>query len=384
MITAKDAIDRTTAAILRGLQLDAGSNDSLLHKIAGKTLLLTGAGGFLGRWIVRTIAAFNASSPARCKVIAIDSQAAAGDAIVGELRENCDFIYSDLSIPLGISERIDFAIHAAGIASPYWYKRNPMETIGAAVDGSRYVIKLLRDPQNEGARYLFCSSSEVYQTPDEDHVPTREDYVGAIPTMSDRSAYDVSKALGETIAYVNHERYGINTGVVRIFNSFGPGIAEYDHRILPRIASAIKGHRPIRVFVPRDGSQPSRTYCPVANTVQGILRALILGSPGEVYNIGAASPEITVQDLVQKCWSMLDRESPDQDKADFQQGYEVRFETVDPPTVYNKEPQRRCPHIGKAVRDLGYDPIVGLDEGLRMFLAWALETYTGEVVPDVR
>lgn len=354
------------AGILSGLASPTPTADGMypseaIKRLAGKTLLLTGAAGFLGQWIVRTIAALNRSG-LDCRLIAVDAVSTGGDFLRPFLQRPEDFVYHDLSTPITLGDRIDFAVHAAGIASPYWYKKHPLETISAAVDGSRHVLKLLTEPQNKGARYLFFSSSEVYADPQPGAVPTGEHYVGAIPTMSDRSCYDVSKALGETFAYVYSLRYGVNTGVVRIHNSFGPGMREGDHRILPRIASAMKGGRPVDVYR-SPGVEPTRTYCPVANTVAGCLRALVLGKPGEVYNIGAPGPELSVHDLCRRIEQVTGREVP------------VRF--TDPPPVYLSEPRRRCPDVRKAERELGYRLEVDLDEGLRQFFAWADSTYTG-------
>ena len=336
--------------------------------LADKTVLLTGSGGFLGRYIVYVIDHLNATRllTRPCSLIGLDAITANQPARDALQRPECAFfINHDLKLDIGLETRIDFAIHAAGIASPHWYQQYPLETIDVAVGGSRKVLEIAK---RDGARYLFLSSSEVYQTATE--VPTPESYVGAIPTTTARSSYDVSKAMGETLAYVYWQKFGLHTNTVRIFNSFGPGLRETDHRILPRLASAIKAGHPLCIFTPKalprldpEAFLPTRTYCYAANTVLGLFLALLRGRAWEVYNIGVDTPEINVAELCRRAARVLARSVP--------------YELIESPAVYSTEPMRRCPNIAKASTQLGYEPIVDINEGLRCFFDWALRTYTG-------
>jgi UDP-glucuronate decarboxylase len=324
----------------------------------GKKILCTGTSGFLGKWVVRTISMLNKEildNP--CKLIAVDlnrpdieERLEIGDD------ENISFISHNLSNRFeGFLEgNLDYVIHMAGIASPYHYKLRPLETIDVALEGSRGMLDIAK---KYNARYLFCSSSEVYQTADIN--PTPETYIGAIPSNTSRSCYDVSKLMGETLAHVYADQFSLNTGVVRIFNSMGPGLDERDHRILPRIASAIIRKKKLTVF--KNHTLPSRTYCPVANTVAGIFLALINGKCNEIYNIGLDTPELTVVELIEKIENILN--------------LKIDWELVAAPDVYIDEPLRRCPDISKAKLEIGYNPIVQLDEGLKIFFEWAFLNY---------
>ena len=333
-----------------------------LDAFSDKKLLLTGAGGFLGRWVLRTIDALNDAysqiGVKPCSVMALDSVATEAEAME-EIRhfDFVDFVHHDLRKGFACGEKFDYVMHLAGIASPHWYQKFPLETIDVAVNGSRLMLEKAKE---DGAKYLFTSSSEVYATPPPESIPTPEHYIGAVDSLGPRSCYDISKLMGETLAYTYARQFDVDATVVRIFNSFGAGMKEADHRILPRIASAMKSGKELRVF-DRGENPPTRTYCPVANTVAGVLLALVHGKLGP-YNIGADKPEISVADLVRRVAG----------------GSAPRVIHVESPAVYASEPQRRCPDITRARTELGYEPRVKLDDGLRRFFAWALDVYTGE------
>jgi UDP-glucuronate decarboxylase len=327
------------------------------QKLNGKRLLWTGTGGFLGNWVLRVLEYLNLSilqDP--CEVIAVDVALPKP-----ELRERYEkagirFHAHDLTEPLWkIEEHLDFVVHMAGIASPHHYKSRPLDTIDIAINGTRSTIEIAR---NHGARFLFFSSSEIYQTAKT--IPTPETYIGSIASDNDRSCYDVSKLMGETITHVYGSTYELDVGIIRVFNSFGPGLSANDYRILPKIASALYTNTELNVFA--GNSHPTRTYCPSANTAAGIFLSLLNGKKSEVYNIGIDGPEITVIELIDKIENELQCKIP--------------FKLNEPTEVYKHEPMRRCADISKAKKELGYHPIVSLEEGIRDFFNWAEVFYT--------
>ncbi|TAL42398.1 MAG: NAD-dependent epimerase/dehydratase family protein [Salinibacterium sp.] len=357
-------------------------------KLDGARVLVTGARGFFGRYVVETLLQLNredAGLRAPISIVAADSYAVGNEEPrVEEWRNEphlttykCDLTHAGGLLFGG--RKFTHIWHLAGIASPYWYKKLPEETIAVSVDGTRTLLRYARE---HGARFMFTSSSEVYQTADV--VPTPETYVGAIPSCSERSCYDVSKLMAETLCYVEGQKHDTHVSVVRIFNSFGPGMAEVDRRILPRIASAMKGKKKMKVFAPglrtwtEQGKSldelpwlPKRTYTPVANTLLGFLKVAIDGGRMGVqnapegtgiYNVGLDVDEISVPQLIAKCVAAA--------------GHEVEYSFIDPPDHYQTEPKRRCPDVTK-LRELGWSPCMGLDEGLRSFFGWAMQTYVG-------
>jgi UDP-glucuronate decarboxylase len=327
-------------------------------KLNGKTILWTGTDGFLGQWVTRLVKYLNSHIlDKQCRLLAYDMRLPDKQILDYFAGSGVIFRSHDLTTKLWpIGEQIDYVVHMAGIASPYHYKRRPLETIDVAIEGVRSTLEIAR---HHNAKFLFTSSSEVYQTASV--IPTPETYIGAIASNNDRSCYDVSKLMAENLTYVYHKNLGVNASCIRIFNSFGPGIAEQDSRILPRIASAIVGKFPISVY--SKSELPTRTYCPSGNTIAGMFLALLNGKSGEIYNIGVDTPELTVPDLIQRIENSC--------------GLKVPHDIVKPEEVYLDEPMRRCPDITKAKMFLGYNPSISLDDGLKIFFEWALKNYTG-------
>ena len=340
---------------------DVKAVSDMLHeskKLEGKTLLWTGTGGFLGQWVLQVVKYLNKNILKEpCKLLAYDMTIP--HKSIQEEFDDCGihFRAHDLTTKLWpIFEKIDYVVHMAGIASPTHYKRRPLETIDVALEGVRSALEIAK---HHGAKFLFTSSSEVYQTPD--LIPTPETYVGAIPSNTERSCYDISKLMAENFVYIYSKNYGVDACSVRIFNSFGVGISEEDSRILPRIASASKSKNKIKIY--KTNILPTRTYCPAANTIAGIFKALINGDASQIYNIGISSPEISVNQLIEMVNDLC--------------GISVEYEYVMPTSVYVHEPLRRCPDISKAMNQIGYNPSVPLSKGLLDFFKWTDEKYTG-------
>lgn len=328
---------------------------------AGARLLLTGAAGFLGRYYTGVLAYLNdevLDEP--CEVIALDN------FLIGDFNGDSDppagtgirFVQHDVIEPFDPGDGVDYVIHAAGVASPFYYRAYPLETLEVSVTGTKHLLELARE---HDARFLFMSSSEIYGDPDPSHVPTPESYRGNVACQGPRACYDESKRLGETLGYVYHEQFGVHTNAVRPFNIYGPGMSESDYRVLPNFAGRIKGGRPLRIY--GEGTQ-TRTYCYVTDAMTGLFKLLLHGVPGEAYNIGNPTPEISVLDLVTTIEKVLERE--------------LRYDLIEHPDSYPAdEPQRRCPDIRKAALQLRYQPKVDLFTGLGRYLEWADRAYTG-------
>lgn len=334
--------------------------DGVEHDFAGKTVLLAGGCGFLGRYFIGLFDELNRSHlSAPCKVIVVDNFITSGDGAFLPSAPHRTFIQHDVSLPLSLDEPVDYVVHAAGIASPSYYQTYPLETLDVAIHGNRNLLELaLRN----GARYTFLSSSEIYGDPDPRYIPTPETYRGNVATQGERACYDESKRVGETICYVFHDRYAVHTNVIRPFNVYGPGMQEADYRVLPNFASNIKARRPLSIY--GHGNQ-TRTFCYVADALNGFIRVITRGLPGETYNIGNPEPEISMRDLAERIGDLL-QNRPEYKMQDYPDSYP------------GDEPNRRCPDITKAQEQLGYHPRVDLDTGLRRFLEWADRNYTGK------
>lgn len=327
---------------------------------SGKTILMSGARGFLGRYFTAVFVRLNETTLEKpCKLIALDNLITAGQA--GDMPEtlNVEFYRHDVITPFVTDQPVDFVIQAAGIASPFYYRRYPLETLEVATTGTRLMLELA---EQKDARFTFFSSSEIYGDPDGKYVPTPESYRGNVSCQGPRACYDESKRVGETLCYIFHETKGLATNTIRPFNVYGPGMQEADYRVLPNFASRIKGNKPLRVY--GSGNQ-TRTYCYITDAINGFLRVIARGVPGEAYNIGNPKPEISVLELAQSLEKVL--------------GRDLKCDVIDYPDSYPAdEPNRRCPDIRKARLQLDYAPSVTLEDGLGRFLGWTDGVYTGE------
>ena len=210
-------------------------------KFEGKTVLISGAGGFLGKYIVGVLCHLNDKVfKTPCRIISVDNY------ITGQRHPHFNYrnreevleVWADVTHPLPVREDIHYIIHGAGLASPVYYKKYPLETIESAVSGVKNLLELGKKNKNlEG--FLFFSSSEIYGDPEEAAVPTPETYHGYVSSVGPRACYDESKRLGETISTIYYEQFKMPVTIVRPFNVFGPGMSYNDRRVVPMFAYKI-------------------------------------------------------------------------------------------------------------------------------------------------
>ncbi len=331
------------------------------NQFSGKTVLLTGGRGFLGRYFMQIFNMLNKQVlKEKVNVIVLDNLITSGkEGAEIPSYENIEFLNHNVIEKFSSNEKIDFIIHAAGIASPYYYRAYPLETLEVAINGTKNMLELA---EQKSARLTFFSSSEIYGDPDSKNIPTKESYKGNVSCIGPRACYDESKRVGETLCNIFHNLKGVCTNTIRPFNVFGPGMQETDYRVLPNFTSRIKGNIPLQIY--GTGNQ-TRTFCYITDAMEGFIRVILNGVPGEAYNIGNPNPEISVIQLIKKIESIL--------------GKQVNFNIVDYPDSYPAdEPNRRCPDILKAKRQIRYQPKIEIDEGLSRFMKWSDSVYTGK------
>ena len=332
------------------------------HNFSGKRILLTGGRGFLGRYFMEIFNQINDRVLAdKMNVIVLDNLITAGkEGSEIPKYNNIEFINHDVINKFQYEGKIDYIIHAAGIASPYYYRAYPLETLKVAIDGTENMLELA---ELNSAKLIFFSSSEIYGDPDIKNIPTKESYKGNVSCTGPRACYDESKRVGETLCNIFHNLKGVHTNTIRPFNVFGPGMQETDYRVLPNFTSRIKSNTPLQIY--GTGNQ-TRTFCYVTDAMEGFLRVVLSGVPGESYNIGNPNPEISVIDLIKKMEIILNKK--------------VNYNVVDYPDSYPAdEPNRRCPDILKAKIQLKYEPKIDIDEGLRRFIFWSDKVYEGKI-----
>lgn len=367
MKNAADVVNNDLSYICNHLAAEFAS-------LAGKKLLITGGAGFLGYYLVQAVLFWNHHSDlADIQVTVYDNYMRGVPDWLTALADdpNLVLVKRDIIQPLPDDiEDFQYIIHAASIASPIYYRKFPIETMDANVNGLRHLLEYCRSQKEKGnlvEGFLFYSSSEIYGDPAPDAIPTPEDYRGIVSCTGPRACYDESKRFGETLCVNFARQYDLPIKTARPFNNYGPGLKITDRRVLPDFARDVLAGRDIIML--SDGS-PTRTFCYVADAIVGYFKILVKGRAGEAYNIGVEAPEISMAQLadlvVATAVSLFNY-----------QGRVIRKESPDKEYLTDN-PNRRCPQIGKARKELGYDPGITLDEGIKRSLLWYSDNRVAE------
>ncbi len=345
-----------------------------LHKLEGKTLLLTGFSGFIGTYISCVVILANKTffKNNQCKLIGLDNFSRGKPGWVSEIENNLnvDVINHDITRPLPDrlgSEKINFIIHAASIASPTFYRQYPIETMDANVEGLRNLLRYSVKNKNELKSLLFFSTSEIYGDPPPENIPTPETYNGNVSCTGPRACYDESKRYGETLCVNYFREHNVPIKIVRPFNNYGPGLKIDDRRVVPDFFKNILNGKDITIF--SDGS-PTRTFCYIGDAIVGYFKILLSDYNGEVFNMGADKPEISVSELARKIVEIS--------KNVLGIEAEVKYQKSNDPEYLTDSPQRRCPDISKAKKFLQFYPSTSLDDGLRKTALWYKDTIDKE------
>jgi dTDP-glucose 4,6-dehydratase len=307
----------------------------------GRRVVVTGGAGFIGSWVCERLLDLEAV------VVCVDNFVTGGPENLAELDGELELVETDISEELTVEGPVDAVLHLASPASPVHYLRLPLETMRVGSLGTMNALELAAA---HDARFLLASTSEVYGDP---HVhPQPEHYWGNVNPVGPRSVYDESKRFSEALTMAYRNERGVDTGIVRIFNTFGPRMRLDDGRAIPAFMSQALAGRPMTVA--GDGTQ-TRSLCYVEDTVEGILALARSDHPGPV-NIGS-SQEMTVLQLAERIRDLSGSDSP--------------IEFVGLPV---DDPKLRRPDITLAAEVLGWEPQVSLEEGLKRTLEWFAQT----------
>jgi nucleoside-diphosphate-sugar epimerase len=331
-------------------------------------ILLTGGAGFLGHYFVESALHWNKVAGAHADPISLavfDNFSRGMPVWLTRHTGNpaLTLVRHDIRNPLPADmEHFDYIIHAASIASPTYYRRDPIGTMDANVNGLRALLEYARKEQESGrpiSGFLFFSSSEIYGDPTPENIPTPETYRGIVSCTGPRACYDEAKRYGETLCVNFAQQYKLPIKSARPFNNYGPGLKITDRRVIPDFAKDILAGRDIVML--SDGT-PKRTFCYAADAVSGYYKVLVKGHPGEAYNIGVETPEIQMAELAERLVGFA------RDIVGYR-GKVVKKPSQDGDYLIDN-PNRRCPIIRKAREHLGYNPTITLDEGLRRSMIW--------------
>ncbi len=329
-----------------------------INLFSDKKILLTGGTGFLGRYFIEVFNLISENLVSKNLELVILDNLVSGCNLYDEMSNYpyLKFINHNVIEPFDDDKKYDFIIHAAGIASPFYYKKLPLQTLDVAISGTRNMLDLAL---KNNSKFTFFSSSEIYGDPDPREIPINETYRGNVACQGPRACYDESKRVGETLADIYHNYQNLHTNTIRPFNIYGPGMQENDYRVLPNFARSIKKGNTLKVY---GSGRQTRTFCYITDAILGFLLVILEGQSGEAYNIGNSKPEISILDLAREIKSVM--------------GDSVNYEIVDYPNSYpGDEPTRRVPDLNKAKEHLNYEPKISLKEGLGRFLTWSNKYY---------
>jgi dTDP-glucose 4,6-dehydratase len=300
------------------------------------TAVVTGGAGFLGSHLCDALVREG------LRVVCVDNLETGSLQNVEHLRgEQFAFVNHDLTAHLEIAEPVDFVYHLASPASPIDYLRLPLQTLKVGSYGTHNALGLAKWKR---ARFLLASTSEVYGDPLVH--PQPETYWGNVNPIGPRGVYDEAKRYAEALTMAYHRQQGVDTCIVRIFNTYGPRMRPHDGRAIPTFVRQALADEPVTVF--GDGSQ-TRSFCYVDDLIRGLI---LLAQSGEHLPVNIGNPaEYTLLELAQKVVEVTGSRS------------EIVFEAlpVDDPKV-------RQPDTTRARQLLGWEPQVSLEEGLRRML----------------
>jgi dTDP-glucose 4,6-dehydratase len=306
------------------------------------TAVITGGAGFLGSHLCDKLLKEN------FKVICVDNLSTGSTDNISHLsgNDNFSFIKHDITNYIFIPDRVDYILHFASPASPIDYLKLPIQTLKVGSLGTHKALGLAKEKK---ATFLLASTSEVYGDPTIH--PQSEDYWGNVNPIGPRGVYDEAKRFAEALTMAYNRYHGVNTRIVRIFNTYGPRMRPDDGRALPTfIGQALKGED-ITVF--GDGSQ-TRSFCYVSDLIDGIYK-LLMSKETDPVNIGNPD-EITIREFAEEVVQITGSKSK---------------------IIFNElpvdDPKVRQPSIEKAKKVLSWEPIVdrknGLERTIKYFIS---------------
>jgi dTDP-glucose 4,6-dehydratase len=300
---------------------------------------MSGAAGFIGSHFCDRLVAEGHF------VLGLDNFMTGSDRNLEHLTGNPLFEFRewDVCSPMSIDRPVDGVLHLASLASPKDYFEHPIETLDVGSAGTRNLLEIARE---HGARFLVTSTSECYGDPLVH--PQVETYWGNVNPVGVRSCYDESKRYAEALSMAFHRVHGVRTNIARIFNTYGPRMQLDDGRVVPAFIDQALKEEPLTIF--GDGSQ-TRSFCYVRDLVDGLYR---LALSDERYPVNLGNPlEMTILEFAERIRRITGTRAP------------LEFKPLP-----EDDPKRRQPNISKAKRVLGWEPKVGLEDGLRETIAY--------------
>jgi len=309
--------------------------------------VVTGGAGFLGSHLCDRLISEH------WDVLAVDNLVTGVESNVGHLLKHPKFrlVRADVSKYIDVPGPVDYVLHFASPASPVDYLKLPIQTLKVGALGTHNALGLAFAKK---AKFFLASTSECYGDPEMS--PQSEQYWGHVNPIGPRGVYDEAKRFAEAMTMAYHRYHGVDTHIVRIFNTYGPRMRLNDGRALPNFVYQALTGQPLTVY--GDGKQ-TRSFCYVSDLIEGIY---LLMQSDEHLPVNIGNPqEITILEFAERI------------RMNFDKAPAIVFESLP-----QDDPKRRCPDITKARRLLGWEPRVSLEEGLRLTLAYFREQFAKE------
>lgn len=302
------------------------------------TTLITGGAGFIGSHLCERFLAEGH------RVICMDNLITGSVDNIDHIRDpRFLFVHHDVTEFIYVKGPVDYILHFASPASPVDYLRMPIQTMKVGSLGTHKALGLARE---KGARFLLASTSEVYGDPLVH--PQPETYWGNVNPLGPRGVYDEAKRFAEAMTGAYHRFHGVDTRIVRIFNTYGPRMRLDDGRVVPSFIGSVLRGEPLTVF---GNGRQTRSFCFVTDLVEGIFRLLMSGETTPV-NLGTEF-EMSIEDFAKLIRDLAGSDAP-----------------IEYRELPEDDPRTRRPDLTKARALLGYEPKVPLEEGLRRTIAY--------------
>lgn len=320
-------------------------------KLEGRTVLVSGANGFLPSYLVETLLYLNEKKlNEKVKIIALvrnKEKAVKRFQDYGGCKDLI-FLFQDVCQPTAVDGKVDYIVHAASQASPKYFGIDPVGTLKANVLGTYNLLELAREKKS--CSFLFLSSGEVYGKVPEEKIPTKEEDYGPLDSTDVRSCYAESKRMGETMAVSWFSQYGVPVKIVRIFHTYGPGLDLEDGRVFADFVSDVVQNRDI--VIKSDGLA-TRPFCYLADIISGLLTVIFKGEVGQAYNLGT-DKETSVSELAETLIKLFPEKKLKiiRNEDSIGQGY------------LKSSIRRACPDISK-IKVLGWQPEISIEEGFK-------------------
>tara|TARA_B100000900_G_scaffold415869_1_gene447611 strand:+ start:1907 stop:3007 length:1101 start_codon:yes stop_codon:yes gene_type:complete len=335
------------------IQFILDSSRKELNYLSNKKILFTGGCGFIGYYFYSLIINWNKINRKKKINYTILDNVKKIPKWIDNTKIN--LIKKDITkLKSSFFSKYDIIIHGASIASPPLYRKEPIKTMKANILGLWNILEGLK---NKNKILFFFSSSEIYGNPDKKNIPTKENYNGNTSSTGPRACYDESKRYGETLVINYSKRFKFKSVIIRPFNNYGPGMKIRDKRLIPDLLENVINDRNLIIY--SDGS-PTRTFCYITDAIIGYLKAIKQSKYGNIYNIGSDKPEITVKELARRVLKLARKLLGYKGKIILKRNRDKNY-LVD-------NPQRRCPNINKAKKELKFNPKIKLEKGLYKLL----------------